>query len=101
MQSECAVELYIDRGKGAEEENKRLFDQLAASREAIDDEFGEELSWQRLEGKRACRIRYRSALGGYRAPEEKWPEIQDHIIGAMLRLERALRPYIGRLRETS
>lgn len=98
-QSECSVELYIDRGKGADEENKRLFDQLAAQREQIDAEFGTALSWEPLEGKRACRIRYTSGLGGYRSPEEKWPEIQDHIIDAMLRLERTLRPYISRLKE--
>jgi hypothetical protein len=99
-QSECAAELYIDRGKGAYEENKRIFDQLVASSEIINSEFGEGLSWERLEGKQACRIRYTSNLGGYRSPEEKWPEVQDQIIDAMFRLERTLRPYISRLRES-
>jgi Domain of unknown function (DUF4268) len=100
LQSECSAELYVDRGKGAEEENERIFDQLASSREAIEAEFGEPLLWERLEGKRACRIRYTSEAGGYRSPEEEWPELQDKIIAAMIRLERALRPYISRLRES-
>lgn len=50
------VELYIARGKDAEEENKSIFDSLAASREAVEAAFGESLEWERLEGKRACRI---------------------------------------------
>jgi Domain of unknown function (DUF4268) len=78
----------------------KLFNQLAASRLKIDEDFGSMLNWESLEGRRACRIRYLSNLGGYRSPEEKWPEIQDHVIDAMVRLERALRPYIARLRES-
>ena len=98
MQDECCVELYIDRGKGAEEENKQIFDQLFAQHETIDNVFGKPLSWERLEGKRACRIRYTREDGGYRAPEEEWPKIQDDIINAMDRLEKALRPYLRQLR---
>jgi Domain of unknown function (DUF4268) len=98
FQEECAAELYIDRGKDSEEENTRIFDHLAANREAIEKAFGEQLSWERLEGKRACRIRHTSAAGGYRSPEEIWPEIQDSIIAAMNRLEQALRPYLKQLK---
>src|SRR5437773_2500679 len=36
MQDECRVELYIDRGKDSDVENKQIFDQLHASREAIE-----------------------------------------------------------------
>jgi len=99
-QSECAAELYIDRGKDRDGENKRIFDQLAAHKEAIEGAFGGPLSWERLEERRACRIRYTSESGGYRTPEEQWPAIQDHIIDAMVRLERALKPYIAKLKET-
>jgi hypothetical protein len=98
-QDECGAELYIDRGRDAEEENKRIFDQLAANREAIENAFGGPLSWERLEGRRACRIRYTSSAGGWRSPEERWPEIQDGVIAAMDRLDKALRPYIAKLKE--
>jgi hypothetical protein len=97
-QEGCAAELYIDRGKDSEEENTCIFDQLAANREAIERAFGGPLSWERLEGKRACRIRNTSSAGGYRSPEETWPDIQDSIIAAMNRLEQALRPYLKQLR---
>ncbi len=99
-QNECGAELYIDCGKDRENENKNIFDQLAAHKDEIEGAFDGPLSWERLEGKRACRIRYTSEAGGYRSPEDQWPTIQDQIIDAMVRLERALRPYIAKLRET-
>jgi hypothetical protein len=93
---ECSAELYIDRGKDTEAENKHIFDQLESHKAEIEKAFGAALSWERLEGKRACRIRH-TQPGGYRSPEEDWPKIQDGIIGAMDRLEKALRPYLKRL----
>ena len=63
----------------------------------IEEVFGEPLEWQRLEGQRSCRIGKRFSLGGYRDDEEKWQEIQDAMIDAMIRLEAALRPHIDRL----
>lgn len=97
-QDECAAELYIDRGKDSEEENKSVFDQLAAHRSEIDAAFGEALSWERLEGKRACRIRHLQTGGGYRSPEEDWPGLQDAVIHSMDRLEKALRQHLRQLK---
>ena len=97
-QDECAAELYIDRGKDGEEENKSIFDHLFANKDKIDAAFGEALSWERLEGKRACRIRHTQSGGGYRTPEEQWPALQDAIIQDMDRLEKALRPYLKQLK---
>lgn len=97
-QDECSAELYIDRGKDSAEENKSIFDQLHASKDAIEKAFGSPLSWERLEGKRACRIRFTQSEGGYRSSEEKWPQFQDGIIAAMSRLEQALRPYLKQLK---
>jgi hypothetical protein len=88
------VELYIDRGKDTEEENKAIFDKIASHKDKIEKEFGEPLQWQRLEGKRACRIKKQFALGGYRDDEEKWPQIHEAMVEAMIRLEKALKPYI-------
>ena len=98
-QEECAAELYIDRGKDSEEENTTIFDQLETSKAEIERTFGGPLSWERLDGKRACRIRYTQTGGGYRASEDKWPEIQDGIIQAMNRLELALRPFLNTLKQ--
>ncbi len=95
-QHEASVELYIDRGKDTDEENKTIFDTLVASKDDIEATFGEPLEWQRLESKRACRIRKEIELGGYR-DEARWPANQDAMIDAMIRLEKALKPHIAKL----
>ena len=90
------VELYIDRQNVSNEENKAIFDTLAAAQEPIEAEFGEPLEWQRLEGKHACRIKKDITVGGYR-DEEKWPALQDALIDSMVRLENAFKPHISKL----
>lgn len=91
------VELYIDRGRDAEDENKSIFDSLYQNREAIENTFGEPLDWQRLDGKRACRIRKEITAGGYR-DNEKLSGIQDDMIDKMIRLSKALKPFIAKLK---
>jgi len=90
------VELYIDRANA--EENKAIFDRLVQDRENVEKSFGEPLEWQRLEDKRACRIMKETIMGGYRNPEEEWPHIVQWMVGAMIRLEAALGPYVKMIR---
>lgn len=97
-QEECSVELYIDRGKDSEQENTLIFNRLYEHHKAIEQAFGSSIDWQRLEGKRACRINYVRKGGGYRSPEEQWPEIQDSIIQSMVKLEKALHPFLKQLK---
>jgi hypothetical protein len=52
---ELSCELYIDLGDAAQ--NEAVLDTLMADREAIEASIGAPLLWQRLEGKRACRVR--------------------------------------------
>jgi Domain of unknown function (DUF4268) len=97
LKDECGAEVYIDRGKGADEENEKIFDQLYANKTEIENAFGAPLKWERLESKRACRIKHTNSEGGYRSPEEKWVDIQTNTIKAMDRLEKAFSPYLARL----
>ena len=90
------VQLYVDRGKEAGDENTAIYDQLFLHKNEIESEFGDKLVWQRLEGIRACRIKKYIKIGGL-ADKEKWPEIQSAMIEAMVRLESAFRPYISKL----
>ncbi|MDA1190271.1 MAG: DUF4268 domain-containing protein [Candidatus Poribacteria bacterium] len=92
-----AVELYIDRGKESGEENTRIFETLEAQKITVESEFGEELEWERLEGRRACRIARRYESGGYR-DKDRWDQVYTQVVDAMIRLDKALRGHIHNLR---
>lgn len=93
---ECGVaELYIDRGDAAE--NKQIFDKLHARKDEIEKAFNGTLSWERLEAKRACRIKHVIERGGYRSPESEWPTIQSEMVDTMTKLEAALKPGLAAL----
>jgi hypothetical protein len=95
VQEYGVVELYIDRGDVTE--NKRIFDQLHARKDEIEKAFGGTLSWERLDTKRACRIKHVIERGGYRSPESLWPEIQSEMVDTMSKLEAALNPGLASL----
>lgn len=86
------VELYIDRGVSPED-NQAIYDHFYSNRPKIEAAYGGPLSWEVLEGKRACRIAARFDTGGYRSPTQDWPQLQDALIDAMIRFEKAIRPY--------
>lgn len=52
------------------------------------------LDWERLDAKRACRIRHVLDLGGLSSGEDRWPTIQQGMIDAMARLAKALKPQL-------
>lgn len=89
------VELYISRPNVSV--NKRMFDELLSHKDEIETIFGEPLLWQRLETKQPCRIAYEMSIGGYKSDESEWQTIQSVMIDAMVRLERALSPFIPKL----
>jgi hypothetical protein len=88
---DAQVELYIDRGD--REWNKRVFNGLLQHKLEIEDLFGNPLDWQLLPDKRASRIRFVIPQYGLK-DQDHWDELQDKLISAMIRLEKALRPFI-------
>lgn len=96
-QHDGKVELYIDRGLDSDEENKRIFDIFYSNQPEIEQAFGDPLSWERLDTKRASRIAYTIKNGGYR-DSEKWNEIRTAMIDGMCRLADALKPLIKQLK---
>lgn len=93
LKDKAAVELYIDTGD--QSRNKAIFDRLYAQRERIEQEFGRPLVWERLDARRASRVRYVLEAGGLGDGEDRWPAIQDAMVDAMDRLARALKPHIA------
>jgi hypothetical protein len=88
-----SVELYIDRADATE--NKAIFDRLIAQRERCESEFGAPLTWERLNHRRASRIKYEIDRGGYRSPEPDWPEIQAEMVSRIIMLEKAIGPLLS------
>jgi len=94
-QHDWNVQLYIDTGDGGV--NRRYFDWLANNRSAIDKDVGDELDWEPLEERRACRIKTPWNPGGYRSDPQQWPALHEKMIDTMIRFESALRPHLDRL----
>ena len=94
LQHGTRLELSIDRGDV--EENRRIFDMLAASKTEIEDKFGDTLDWDFQEGRRSCYLRKSYKDGGYQ-DRERWSQVQDKMIDTMIRMEKALRPYMKNL----
>jgi hypothetical protein len=90
------VEIYIDRGD--EEVNLGLYRQFEEHKEEIEAAFGGQISWQGLFGKRACRIAVPLSGLGDRNDEANWPVIHEALVTTMDRFERALSPYIDRIK---
>jgi hypothetical protein len=91
-----AIELYIDKGKDYENETKDTYDQLAKFADQINSNYGESLEWQRLDSKRACRIRKTFDLGGFK-DQDKWVKVIPVMTDAMVKFEKILNPYIKKL----
>ena len=89
--STSRVELLLQASNAREQ-----IQALKRDREAIETAFGGPLVWEENETSRQCRV-YWEAPGGYRAPEADWPSLHDMLIGAMIRLDAALRPFVPRL----
>lgn len=99
-QHDCQVELYIALGSGQVTKNKAVFNLLRAEQAEIEAAFGGVLEWQELPESEGCRVRH-LVDGGYRSPVEQWPGIQEQLVDAMIRLDRAMRPRIATLQVPS
>jgi hypothetical protein len=79
------VEFYIDQGD--QDKNKELFDWLAEDKEAIEEEYGEQFEWERLDDRRASRIAvYRS--GSIDDDEQTLAELRSWQIERLLNLKK-------------
>lgn len=96
VQNYAVAELYIDRGD--QTENKRIFDELFSKKDIIEAAFGGSLHWERLDGKRASRIKHIIETGGYRSAESIWPDVQNTMVREMMKLEAAILPELSKLK---
>jgi hypothetical protein len=92
----ASVELYIDRGRDRDADNIALYAHLERNRSEIEERFDGPLKWERLEGRRACRVSAPLDVGGLQ-DRDRWPAIQEAMVDAMIRFDRALRPHLSAL----
>lgn len=85
------IELYIDGGD--REINKRLFDALYAEKDDIEQEFGHELDWQRLNNNRASKV---SRIFEARITDsrEELKELAERASTAMVFMLKVLEPRV-------
>ncbi len=91
------VQLCINLGPDKKDETDKIFEQIRSHQEEIEKVFGEKLSWIKRKEILVCRIESFSQLGGLR-DEEKWEQIQEDMIDRMVRLEKALKPSLAKIR---
>ncbi|MBI3273798.1 MAG: DUF4268 domain-containing protein [Candidatus Colwellbacteria bacterium] len=89
------AEIYINRGEM--EENKKAFDSLFNLKEEIEKEFGDKLTWERMEDNVTSRIKHQ--LDGVNITnEEDWPKVNEFMIDAAERMHRAFKDPIRKMK---
>jgi len=83
------VDCFI-RVPGGEVKNLAVFNMLREQQSAVEARFGGTLDWQELPGSQGCRV-CTHLHGGWKSREVDWPDMQDRIIDALVRLEHALK----------
>jgi hypothetical protein len=91
------VEVYIDQEEW--ELNKRFFDSLSNEKEAIEQEFGTALEWERLDDKRASRIAIYRA-GAITSDTATLEEIRLWTIEQLLKFKKVFGPRLKRYNST-
>ena len=83
--------------RDSEKESRDVFDALHANREEVERVFGEKLDWKPQEGLKMSIIQYVIPGGGLR-DRGRWPQTQDIMVEAMVRIENALKPQLRKLK---
>jgi hypothetical protein len=90
------VELYLDMGD--QELNKKAFDLLKEDQEAIAQEVGQPIEWERLDAKRACRVAIYKGASRITDPPEALAELRKWALQTAIQFRKALTPRIQRLK---
>jgi hypothetical protein len=94
--SYAAVELAIS--KADTNENKQIFDELIKFKDEITASFGSELSWERLDNKKMCRVAYYKE-GVNIFVKEDWQTIVDFLVPNMIKLEQSMREPLRKVKQ--
>ena len=85
LKSEARVELSLARAEAGE--NKWIYDRLERKRQEIEERFGAEIQWLRLDDKKASRISHSQPFDGF--DDENWPAMIEWLCQHFVKLEEA------------
>lgn len=89
-------EIYINAG--SKKLNKACYDFLHSKKEDIENEFGDELTWERMDDNKSCRIK--SQLDGVSLYDENdWDRMIKYMADVAERMERAFRKPVSQLNQ--
>ncbi|MGF1758953.1 DUF4268 domain-containing protein [Photobacterium sagamiensis] len=83
------VRVQVEMTRTGSSENKFIFDSLYTQKDNIENAFGEELQWLRLDTKKASRIQYKKEFEGYN--KDNWFEMIQWLVKHMTNLEQAFK----------
>ena len=90
------VELYISTGN--KEDNKKIFDELLKKKEEIEKEFDKEIIWERLDNRKASRIKCELSGVSY-LNKEDWNKMIEFMVDAMESLYKALKTPLAEVKK--
>ena len=94
LKDRIRYELYV--GNSDHDYNKRIYDALFEKRENIEEAFGQELDWRRLDDKKSSRIFAEKLVESY--DEDNWEEAFVWLNEQMNRGIKAFQPELDRLK---
>lgn len=95
LKNQVRVEVSFQRSSAAE--NKWIFDQLFAQRDAIEQAFGEKLDWHRNDDQKRCLINLSEPCEGFNP--ENWPGMISWMSDHVRRLEAAFAEPLAQLNQ--
>ena len=87
LKHDARIQLAIESGDTGK--NKKIFDELHKRKEQIEADYGEKLTWERLDNKKSSYIISKVENRGLR-DTDAWPMIIEKMVDAMIRFEKAL-----------
>ena len=87
-------EIYINRG--TKEENKKIFDYFFSQKDKIESDFGQELTWERMEDNVTSRIK--NQINGVDVSnKDDWEKMDKFLIDSAIRMDKAFRKHISKI----
>ena len=78
------------------EENKKIFDYLFENKTAIEQVFGDAMTWRRMDGQISSRIQYDIEGCGLK-DEDTWETAYEIISEKLILLDKAFKPFIKKI----